>query len=211
MSGITDEDGVWGEAAMTASCSVQAIKWVVDSVADNIQLLRELSPIIFPVVLLTLTPNFLDTMDEAIHCAIMIIYGTKEVNDQWMGLFPHMLKIVVGNPQESEGGYAFEYFSQMIGFFANVMHFAPDKLLTMKVKDHTYYQLFIGSLNRILEIADTMMSTVDKTMGFKMYSMCLHNMHGKVDNMLPQLITLCVKFLFANPPVKAKSLLAMVA
>ena len=91
------------------------------------------------------------------------------------------------------------------------MSFAPDKLLSYKVKDHTYFQLFVGALNRILEIAENQLSVLDKTMVFKLYSMCLHNMKGKVDGMLPQLITICVRMLFANPPVKAKSLLAMIA
>ena len=79
--------------------------------------------VVFPVILNTLKPNFIDVIDETMEIASIIIYGTGQVSPNMLNLFPCLIKIVVGSKEETEGGFGYEYLSHMLNYFANLIAF----------------------------------------------------------------------------------------
>jgi len=71
-----------------------------------------------------------------------------------MQLFPHLLKIVTGDPKSLDGGYGYENFSLMVGYFANFMSIGGDLFLHTKIQNHTFFEIFCSALNRVIQIAD---------------------------------------------------------
>jgi len=69
---------------MAASSTVMAIKKIVNSVHSSKDLLRELEGVVFPVILNTLKPNFIDVIDETMEIASIIIYGLGEVSQNML-------------------------------------------------------------------------------------------------------------------------------
>jgi len=119
VNSIEDEDGMYGEAGMAASSCVMAIKRIVKSVATDKENLKELQDMVFPIIVKTITPDFIDQCDETMEMANIIMYGTRTVTQKYWSIFPHLIKIVIGGKEDPEGGYAFEFFSHMMGYFAN--------------------------------------------------------------------------------------------
>ena len=95
-----DEEASYGEAGMAASSCVMAIKRIVNSVSTTAGLLEKIEPIVYPVILNTLKPQFIDICDESLEMASIMIYGEKKVSQQLASLFPHLLRIVVGTPTD---------------------------------------------------------------------------------------------------------------
>jgi hypothetical protein len=106
-----DTEGNYGESGMAASSCVMAIKRVVSSCANTKSLLAELGPIVFPVVVNTMHPDYMDTIDEGLEIISIIMYGTETVTPQFLSLFVNLLRVAVGGPNEEDGGYGYEYLA----------------------------------------------------------------------------------------------------
>ncbi len=60
-----------------------------------------------------LTIDGMDAIEDILDCiALIIYYGGTVSQDMWK-LFPQMLYIVAGKPEDKEGGYGFEYLRQI--------------------------------------------------------------------------------------------------
>ena len=60
VNSIEDEDGMYGEAGMAASSCVMAIKRIVKSVETDRENLLKLQDLVFPIIMKTITPDFID-------------------------------------------------------------------------------------------------------------------------------------------------------
>jgi hypothetical protein len=66
-----DDDG---ESIMAALASLSSIRRVLHSIQSNEQLLSEIEPVIFPVLLHSVSIDGLDSIEEGLDCITMLIY-----------------------------------------------------------------------------------------------------------------------------------------
>ena len=88
-----DTDEEYGTLGMATSSLVTTVKNILEAVKQNTELVKKLEPIIFPMIVNTLTPDGLEWFDEAIECMTLIMYSCGNVTERMWSLFPHMLKI----------------------------------------------------------------------------------------------------------------------
>jgi importin-7 len=88
-----DNEEEYGTLGMASSALVTTVKWILEAVKNNKELLLKIEPIIFPMVVSTLTPDGLECIDEAMECMTLIMFETKTATDRMWSLFPHLLKI----------------------------------------------------------------------------------------------------------------------
>lgn len=68
---------------------------------------------------------------------------------------------MVGNSQEKDGGYAFDYLTSMEDYIKNLMMIGNQGMLTKKVGEEPIMTLFIKSLIRILQISKNEIGDID--------------------------------------------------
>lgn len=88
------------------------------SIDKNPQLIRQVEPIVFPVLMHALTPDGFDAIEDGIDILNVILYHgtTPEAPispDMWK-LYPQMLTITIGNEGDVDGGFAFEYLTNVV-------------------------------------------------------------------------------------------------
>jgi len=88
-----DNDEEYGGLGMATSSLVTTIKCILEAVKNNKELLIKLEPVIFPLVVNTLTPDGLENLDEAMECMTLIMFETNDVTERMWSLFPHLLKV----------------------------------------------------------------------------------------------------------------------
>lgn len=88
-----DNDEEYGSLGMAASSLVMTIKNILEAVKLNTELVKKLEPIIFPMIVNTLTPDGIEWFDEAIECMTLIMYSCNTVTERMWSLFPHLLKV----------------------------------------------------------------------------------------------------------------------
>lgn len=66
-----------------------------------------------PMLMYSLTPDGLDSIEDALDCISMILYHgpTGRVSQRMWKLFPMLLYLVCGDEKDPDGGYGFEYIS----------------------------------------------------------------------------------------------------
>ena len=63
----------------------------------------------------SLTPDGLDSIEDALDCVTMILYHGPDgkVSQRMWKLFPQLLFLVCGDEKDPDCGYGFEYISQI--------------------------------------------------------------------------------------------------
>lgn len=82
-----DDDG---EAALAAQGCVVTIRRIIDSVSKNNELIQKIEEIAIPLLMYSLTPDGLDSIEDALDCITMILYHGPDgrVNPRMWKLFP---------------------------------------------------------------------------------------------------------------------------
>lgn len=78
--------------------------------------MEQVENIIYPCLLHSLTADGLDSIEEGIECIILILYHgykTKPVSATMWKLFPQLLYVCAGEDGASDGGYGFEYITNI--------------------------------------------------------------------------------------------------
>jgi hypothetical protein len=70
----TDVDEDDGETALAAMGCVTAIRRILNSAQDNKELLSKLEQTIFPIILFSITPDGLDSIEDGLDCATILLY-----------------------------------------------------------------------------------------------------------------------------------------
>jgi importin-7 len=70
----TDVDEDDGETALAAMGCVTAIRRILNSAQDNKELLGRLEEKIFPIILFSITPDGLDSIEDGLDCATILLY-----------------------------------------------------------------------------------------------------------------------------------------
>jgi len=108
---VEDDDG---ESALAAMGCISAIRRVLDAVSDNKLLLKQLFPVVLPLIQHGITIDGMDTIEDAMDClAIFLYHGEKGIlpAEIW-AIFPELLALVGGKDGDVDGGFAFEYLEQ---------------------------------------------------------------------------------------------------
>ena len=101
-----------GESQLAAVGCVTALRRIIDSVSKNQQLLAKIEPIIYPILMHSLTPDGLDAIEDGLDCLALILYHGHSVSADMWNLFPQLLYVGCGE-NDPDGGFGFEYVSQI--------------------------------------------------------------------------------------------------
>jgi len=118
---VTDDNGededLEEEKALAAAGCVTAIRRILEACSKDPQQLRQILPIIYPILLHSLTPDGLDCIEEGLDCINIFIYHAcnrdSGVPVEIWKLLPQMLFITAGNADDVDGGFAFEMLAQV--------------------------------------------------------------------------------------------------
>lgn len=203
---VKNEDENGGEAVLTANGCICAIRRIIAAVSKHPNLLEHIEEEIYPSILFCLTPDGLDYIEDSIDCAILLVYHRKFISEKMWKLFFHMFKIIIGTPRDDEdcdGGYGFEFIPIMLSFFQNCISFGGDTLFTYSQDGETAFELMTNSITKILEIEKNIGEMYSSSVCcMKLIGTILENCAGKVDNHLPDFITLLFNELQERPPSK---------
>jgi hypothetical protein len=91
------------------------VRRILDSVSKNQELLLKIEEIAMPMLMYSLTPDGLDSIEDSLDCLAMILYHGPDgkVSKAMWKVFPHLLYLVCGSIEDPDGGYGFEYISQI--------------------------------------------------------------------------------------------------
>ena len=182
----TDVEEDDGEAALAALGCVTAIVRVLHSIEKNPPLIRQVEAIIFPILMHSLTPDGLDAIEDGIDIINTIVYHgtTAEMPisaDLWK-LFPQLLHITVGNDNDEEGGYGFEYLSTVATTIQNYVTKGTNVLMTVGPdQTDTYYVLTCKAVQRIFVINSAGASKQDGLAACRIFLSLIETFHGNID------------------------------
>ena len=106
-----------GESILAAVASFQSIRRIIDATQKDLALLAQVEHIVYPCLLHSLTADGLDSIEEGIECIIMLVYygyKDKPVSEEMWKLFPQLLYVCAGDDGDMDGGFGFEYISQIV-------------------------------------------------------------------------------------------------
>ena len=120
-----------GESVMAAVGCVQAITRIISSIKNNVDLLLRCEDIIYPMMLYSLTPDGMDSIEESIECIMHLAYYTPkgQLSDNMWKLFPQLIYVIVGEDHDPDGGYGFEFLSQITVAVQNFIANDPVKFI----------------------------------------------------------------------------------
>ena len=71
---LVNQDDDDGESSLAAMGCVTAIRRVLNSAQDNKELLMKLEEKVYPVILFSITPDGLDSIEDGLDCATILLY-----------------------------------------------------------------------------------------------------------------------------------------
>lgn len=182
---VEDDDG---ESQLAAMGCVSAIRRVLDAVADNKILLKQLFPSVLPLIQHGITIDGMDIIEDVMDClAIFLYHGEKGAlpAEVW-ALFPQLLALVGGKDGDVDGGFAFEYLEQAAVPIQNYIGKDPDTFLTVGAgQDKTYIALLITFIQRVLVQNKDNSAQLDGVTAMRITIAVLENLNGRIDEALP--------------------------
>ena len=124
-----DADADDGESILAAVASFQSIRRIIDAIQKDKNLLTQVENIVYPCLLHSLTADGLDSIEEGIECITMFIYyGYKDegkISPNMWTLFPQLLYVCAGEDGDMDGGFGFEYITQIVVALKNYISRDP--------------------------------------------------------------------------------------
>lgn len=173
------------------------IRRILDSIAKNQELLLKIEEIIMPVLMYSLTPDGLDSIEDALDCIAMILYHgpTGRVSARLWKIFPQLLYLVCGDEKDPDGGYGFEYISQIAVSLQNFISKDPATFLQVgEGQTQTHIAMTFKFVERSLKINATSEHMLDGVVVMKVLIAMLENLSGgRIDEALPYILRICVE------------------
>lgn len=112
-----DDEDADEEKALAAAGCVQAIRRILEALNKDKEGMRAVFPIVYPILMHSLTPDGLDAIEDGMDCVNIFLYyacdrETRAPIELWK-LLPQMMYIVAGAENDVDGGFAHEYLSQV--------------------------------------------------------------------------------------------------
>ena len=93
-----------------------AIRRILEAVRKDKAGIQQILPIIYPIMMHSLTPDGLDVIDEGLDCINIFIYHgcdrQSRVPAELWKLLPQIIYITGGNDNDVDGGFAMEFLAQ---------------------------------------------------------------------------------------------------
>lgn len=143
-----DDDDEAEEKALAAAGCVTAIRRIIEAINKDKQGLVQILPVIYPILMHSLTPDGLDVIEEGLDCINIFIYyacdRTTRIPAELWKLLPQMLFIIAGKENDVDGGFAFEFLGQCSVCVQNYIAKDPETLMTVgEGQTETYFQLVL--------------------------------------------------------------------
>lgn len=184
-----DDDG---ESALAAQGCVVTVRRIIDSVSKNAELLARIEQLALPMLMYSLTPDGLDAIEDALDCIAMLLYHGAAVSPGMWKLFPQLLFLVCGNDSDPDGGYGFEYISQIAVAVQNFVAKDPATFLTNGGTGETFIARTFKFVERGLKINESSEHQLDGVVLMKVLIALLENLPARIDEALPYLLRLCL-------------------
>ena len=125
-----DDDG---EGAMAAVGCVTAIRRILDSISEQKEIVSKVEELIYPMLLHSLTPDGMDSIEDGLDCIALLLYHGSQngVSPHMWKIFPQLLFIIAGDDKDGDGGYGFEYLSQVALSIQNYIAKDPQGFLSV--------------------------------------------------------------------------------
>lgn len=124
-----------GESILAAIASITSIRRIIDAIQNDIPLLTQVEHIVYPVLLHTLTADGLDSIEEGIDCITLFLYHgykNRPISAEMWKLYPQLLYVCAGSDGDKEGGFGFEYVSQIVGALKNFIAKDPNGMMNVQ-------------------------------------------------------------------------------
>lgn len=187
-----DDDGVEERLLAAAGC-ITAIRRILEALnKDKVQLGLVL-PIIYPLLMHSLTPEGLDAIDEGLDCINIFVYYACDAenrvpNELWK-LLPQMLFIVAGDETDVDGGFGFEFLGQVAVIVQNFVSKDPQGFLSVgEGQTQSFFELTVKFIQRILVNNAQGSHKQDGVTILRVVIAILENLPGQIDNALPVLV-----------------------
>jgi hypothetical protein len=143
------------------------------------------------MLMYSLTPDGLDAIEDSLDCIAMILYHGKEVSHAMWKIFPQLLFLVCGNEDDPDGGYGFEYISQIAVSIQNFISKDPRTFLTV-YEGETFIARTFRFIERALKINSTSEHMLDGVVIMKVLMAMLENLKGQIDEAIPHVLRVCL-------------------
>lgn len=88
----------------------------------------------YPCLLHSLTADGLDSIEEGVDCITLILhhgYREKSISSEMWRLYPQLLFVCAGSDGDLEGGFGFEYVSQIVIALKNYIAKDPNGMMNV--------------------------------------------------------------------------------
>ena len=188
-----DDEDETEERALAAAGCVTAIRRIVEAINKDKEGLATILPIIYPILMHSLTPDGLDAIDEGLDVINIFVYyacdRTTGVPPVMWKLLPQMMYMVAGNGDDVDGGYAFEYLGQVCICIQNFINKDPRTfLLVGEGQTETFFELAVKFVQRVLVINSHGTHKQDGVTILRVVIAILENLPREIDHALPHMV-----------------------
>lgn len=144
-----------------------------------------------PMLMFSLTPDGLDSIEDALDCITQILYHSPagQLSPKMWKIFPHLLYLVCGDEKDPDGGYGFENISQIAVSLQNYIQKDPNTFLQVgEGQTQTYIAMTFKFIERALFINSTSEHMLDGIVVMKTMIAMLENLQGRIDEALPYIV-----------------------
>ena len=189
---------------------------IIEAINKDKDGLRAILPIIYPILMHSLTPDGLDAIEEGLDCINIFIYyacdRTTRIPAELWKLLPQMMYIVAGKQDDVDGGFAFEFLGQVAVCLQNFIAKDPETLMLVgEGQTETYFQLAVKFVQQVLVINSNGVHKQDGVTIMRVLISIFENLPGQIDSALPHLVGILLaelKLSFENgAPKNYKSML----
>jgi len=175
-----------------------------------------LEAIIWPVVLFSITPDGLDSIEDGLDCATIILYYKEKgrVSENMWKFFPSVVYLVTGKEDDPDSGYGFEFTSQIGVLMQNYVCKDPRTLMQPE-----NFLLFTKLVKKTYELSRTSGFPSDGIIATKMIMALFENINegqgfpGLLEPFYPDILMLLweeMQFELTEKKKKHRELISMV-
>mmetsp|Transcript_1573 Transcript_1573/g.1382 ORF Transcript_1573/g.1382 Transcript_1573/m.1382 type:complete len:110 (+) Transcript_1573:2-331(+) len=100
-------------------------------------------------------------------------------------LLPHLLKIVVGQQGDTDGGYAFDYFTSMEDYLRCILKYGHEGMLVKKIGEEPVLIVILKSCIRILHLTREEAENTNGYVSIVILETLMVEFKEKLDQLLP--------------------------
>jgi hypothetical protein len=102
--------------------------------------------------------------------------------------------VVIGDDKDPDGGYGFEYLSQVIISLQNYIAKDPTTFLSVgEGHTQTYIAMTFNFIEKVLKVNADSPDKLDGVIAMKVLLAMVENLRGKIDEAIPYIIKICMQ------------------